>query len=99
MHLSPCYKNFSNTLALKKYFDIVFDMQAILPIIQIILSILLIVAILLQHTGTGIEGALGGGESSLGVSQTRRGFEKFLFRFTITVAILFTLSAVASIIV
>lgn len=72
-------------------------MNAILPIIQIILSILLIIAILLQRTGTGIEGALGGGESNAGVGHTRRGSEKFIFHATIVLAILFALSAILAI--
>jgi protein translocase SecG subunit len=71
-------------------------MSVILSVIQIILSILLIIAILLQKTGTGIEGALGGGDSNTGVKTTRRGFEKFLFRTTIVLGILFALSALAT---
>lgn len=71
-------------------------MDIALPIIQIIISILLIVTILLQKTGTGIEGALGGGESSTGVKTTRRGFEQFLFRASIILGILFALSALFS---
>ncbi len=58
---------------------------------------LLILLILLQRTGTGIEGALGGGESSNGISRSRRGSEKFVFQATFIVAILFAASALVAI--
>ncbi|MEN9582066.1 MAG: hypothetical protein RL641_20 [Candidatus Parcubacteria bacterium] len=70
-------------------------MQSILPIIQIVLSILLITGILLQVSGAGVGASLGGGDS-LANYHTRRGFEKFLFYFTIVVAILFAAAAVVS---
>jgi len=64
----------------------------ILPYIQIALSIVLIVAILLQQSTAGMGGVLGGGDEG-GLYTTRRGFEKFLFILTIVVAILFALSS------
>lgn len=64
----------------------------ILPYIQIILSIILIVAILLQQSDAGAGGIFGGGESG-GLHHTRRGFEKFLFNVTIVVSILFAASS------
>lgn len=67
-----------------------------LPLIQIVLSVLLIAGVLLQQTGAGVGGALGGTESSS--FHTRRGFENFLFYFTILVAILFVVSAIISIV-
>ena len=67
-------------------------MSSVLPWIQIGLSIILVIAILLQQTGAGLGGAFGGGETGGGV-HTRRGAEKFLFYLTIVVAILFTISA------
>jgi protein translocase SecG subunit len=67
-----------------------------LPWIQIVLSVLLIVGVLLQQTGAGVGGAFGGSESSS--FHTRRGFENFLFYFTILVAILFVVSAIISIV-
>jgi len=70
----------------------------LLPYIQIILSIILVVAILLQKSDSGIGGALGGGDGG-GLYHTRRGFEKFLFVTTIVVAILFVISAVLAILV
>jgi protein translocase SecG subunit len=70
----------------------------LLPYIQIILSIILVVAILLQQSGAGVGGALGGGDSG-GLYHTRRGFEKFLFVTTIVVGILFAVSALVAVLV
>ena len=71
---------------------------AILPYAQIILSVVLVTAVLLQQTGSGLGGALGGSDSD-GFHHTRRGFEKFLFILTIVCAILFALFAFFSIVV
>lgn len=68
----------------------------ILPYIQIILSITLIGAILLQQSDAGVGGVLGGGDGG-GLYHTRRGFEKFLFVMSITVAILLTLSSLLAV--
>lgn len=70
----------------------------ILPYIQIILSIILIGAILLQQSDAGLGGVLGGGDSG-GMHHTRRGFEKFLFVMTIVVAFLLTISSIVAIFV
>jgi protein translocase SecG subunit len=64
----------------------------ILPYLQIILSIILIVAILLQQSSAGVGGALGGGDAG-GLYNTRRGFEKFLFILTIAIGIFFVISS------
>ena len=69
-----------------------------LPYIQIALSLLLIIAILLQQTGSGLGGALGGSDSG-GVHYTRRGFEKLLFQATFVIAVLFALSAFIALVV
>jgi protein translocase SecG subunit len=63
-----------------------------LPYLQIILSIIMIAAILLQQSSAGLGGALGGGDGD-GLYHTRRGFEKFLFTTTIVVSVLFAVSA------
>lgn len=68
----------------------------ILPYIQIILSLILIGAILMQQSDAGVGGVLGGGDGG-GLYHTRRGFEKFLFVMSITVAILLTLSSLLAI--
>lgn len=57
-----------------------------LPIIQLVVAILLIVCILLQQRGSGL-GAAFGGEGS--VYRTKRGAEKFIFTFTVILAVLF----------
>jgi protein translocase SecG subunit len=70
----------------------------ILPYVQIILSVILVVAILLQQSGAGVGGALGSGDSE-SFHHTRRGFEKFLFYLSIVCGILFALFAFLSIII
>lgn len=65
----------------------------ILPYIEIVLGVILILAILLQQSGSNVGGALGGGDGST-FHSTRRGFEKFLFVLSIVCGILFVLSAI-----
>lgn len=64
----------------------------ILPICQIVLSVLLIGSILLQQTGASLGGAFGGDNFSAAY-HTRRGSEKVLFYTSIILGILFALSA------
>ena len=61
-------------------------MNPILAIAEILVSIGLIAAVLLQSRGAGL-GATFGGESS--AYRSRRGVEKTLFQFTIIMAALF----------
>ena len=68
------------------------NMQQILTYTQIGLSLLLIVAILLQQRGTGLSSTFGGG--SLEYS-TKRGAEKIIFWVTIVLAILFLAISIA----
>jgi protein translocase SecG subunit len=70
----------------------------ILPYTQIILSVILVTAILLQQSAAGLGGALGGDDIG-SFHHTRRGFEKFLFYLSIVSAILFALFALLSIII
>jgi len=63
----------------------------VLPYIQIILSILLTIAILLQQRGSSIGGAFGGDNFSSAFNK-RRGAEEFLFRFSVVIAIFFVFS-------
>ncbi|MDO8565175.1 MAG: preprotein translocase subunit SecG [bacterium] len=72
-------------------------MVQILPYIQIVLSLLLIGGILLQRSEASL-GAGFGGDGTTGNRFMRRGFEKVLFRGTILIAILFCLSAFASLV-
>ncbi len=69
----------------------------ILPYGEIILSVILVTAILLQQSSAGVGGALGGNDSG-GFHHTRRGFEKFLFYLSIVCGVLFALFALLSII-
>lgn len=62
----------------------------IILIIQLIISIMLITAILLQSQGGGL-GATFGGSTSY---HTKRGMERGLFIATIVLAVLFTLVSV-----
>ena len=70
----------------------------ILPYAQIILSVILVSAILLQQSAAGMGGALGGDDAG-SFHHTRRGFEKFLFYLSIVCAVLFALFALLSIII
>lgn len=71
-------------------------MKSLLPYIQIILSVILVAAILLQRTGAQVGGAFGGSDNFSSAFHTRRGFEKGLFSATIIIAILFAASALIS---
>ncbi|MDO8569718.1 MAG: preprotein translocase subunit SecG [bacterium] len=70
-------------------------MIQILPYIQIILSLLLVAGVLLQRSEGGL-GSTFGGDGATGGRFMRRGFEKILFNVTLIVAILFVISAFAS---
>jgi protein translocase SecG subunit len=72
--------------------------RTILPYAQIILSILLVAAILLQQRGSSMGGAFGGDNFSA-TYHTRRGAELFLYRLSIVVAILFVASTFLSLII
>jgi preprotein translocase subunit SecG len=60
---------------------------------QIIVSIALIAAILLQSRGTGLSGTFGGDSA---VYRSRRGVEKRLWQFTILLLGLFVVFSIAS---
>lgn len=69
-------------------------MKNTLYIIQIIISILLMATILMQQKGSGLGSAFGGDSS---VYRTKRGAEKFIFRATIVLSVLFLATALANI--
>lgn len=71
-------------------------MTGYLQIVQMIISICLIVAILLQVKGQGLGGIFGGSDS--GIYKTRRGAEKTLFNLTIVLVVLFFVFALAAVI-
>ena len=68
------------------------ELVTVLPYAQIVLSVLLIAAILLQRTGASLGGAFGADNFSSGF-HTRRGLERTLFYATIALGILFAVSA------
>jgi len=71
--------------------------SSVLPYIQIVLSVLLVGAVLLQQTGASIGGAFGADNFS-SAYHTRRGFEKTLFIITIIISVLFAASALVALI-
>ncbi len=68
-------------------------MKNIILVIQIIISLLLAGAILLQTRGTGLGTVFGGGTEQY---RSKRGFEKLLFRFTIVLISLFFITSVVN---
>ena len=68
-------------------------MNAPLAIGQILVSIALIAAILLQSRGTGLSGTFGGDSA---VYRSRRGIERRLWQFTILLLVLFVAFSVGS---
>ena len=70
-------------------------MEVYLNLAQIILSISLIAAIILQSKGAGL-GGLTGGDAG-GVFRTRRGLEKTLFNLTILLAAAYFAVALANV--
>ena len=68
-------------------------MNPFLAIGQILVSIAVMVAILLQARGTGLSGTFGGDSA---VYRSRRGIERRLWQFTIILIVLFVLFSLAS---
>jgi preprotein translocase subunit SecG len=66
-------------------------MQTYLNVAQIILSLALILAILLQIRSGGLGGIFGQPDT---VYRTKRGMEKTLFQFTIVLVILFIIVSI-----
>ncbi|MDH4330012.1 MAG: preprotein translocase subunit SecG [Candidatus Moranbacteria bacterium] len=66
-----------------------------LNLVHVIVSALLIVSILLQSRGSGLSTVFGGG---MGGYHTKRGFERFLFYSSITLAVLFVGLAIVNVI-
>lgn len=70
----------------------------IIPIIQIVVSVVLVTLILLQERSAGMSGILGGGDAG-GVYQTRRGLARIVFYATIVLAVVFAGLAIAQLFV
>ncbi len=68
-------------------------MQAYLNIAQIVLSVALVMAILLQVRGGGLGGIFGQADT---VFRTRRGVERTLFQLTIVLVVLFIIISIIS---
>jgi preprotein translocase subunit SecG len=65
----------------------------LLAVGQILVSIALIAAILLQARGTGLSGTFGGDSA---VYRSRRGVERRLWQFTIVLLVLFIIFSLAA---
>jgi preprotein translocase subunit SecG len=65
--------------------------NVVLSLGQILISVALIAAILLQARGTGLSGTFGGDSA---VYRSRRGVERRLWQFTIVLMVLFILFSV-----
>ncbi len=68
-------------------------MNPILAIGQILISIALIAAILMQARGTGLSGTFGGDSA---VYRSRRGVERRLWQFTVVLLVLFVVFALVA---
>ena len=68
-------------------------MQTYLNVAQIVLSIALILAIMLQVRGGGLGGIFGQADT---VFRTKRGVEKTLFQLTIVLVVLFIIISIVS---
>ena len=66
-------------------------MQIALSVTQIVLSVALVLAILLQVKGGGLGGIFGQADT---VYRTKRGLEKRLFQLTIVLVVLFLIIAI-----
>ena len=71
-------------------------MLKVINIIEILAALLLIVSILLQNRGAGLSSAFGG---DFGGYYSKRGFEKFLVYFSISLATLFIILAIVNLII
>jgi len=71
-------------------------MKTFLPIIQIVISVILIVAVLIQQRGTALGSAFGG--ESGGFYATRRGAQEKIFWITITLGALFIVLAILNLV-
>jgi preprotein translocase subunit SecG len=72
------------------------NIDVIFNIAQMILAVLLVAAVMLQASGTGLGAAFGGGGN---VYRTKRGAEKKLFQLTILFSILFFGIALANVLI
>ena len=69
-------------------------MQTYLNVAQIVLSVALVLAILLQVRGGGLGGIFGQADT---VFRTKRGVEKTLFQLTIVLVVLFIITSIMAV--
>jgi len=69
------------------------DTKNVLNIVEIILSVLLVVAILLQQQGAGLGVIFGGGGGES--YRSKRGAERLFFNLTIVLIVLFIVNSMA----
>lgn len=67
-------------------------MHTALKYFQLVISILLILAIVIQKRGAGLSESMGGSGT---IYTTKRGAEKVIFNATVILSVLFVLSALA----
>ena len=68
-------------------------MNSYLSIVQIVISVALILAIMLQVQGGGMGGIFGQADS---VYRTKRGIERTLFQLTIVLAVIFIIISIVA---
>ena len=68
-------------------------MDPLLAFGQIIVSLALVIAVLMQARGTGLSGTFGGDSA---VYRSRRGVERRLWQFTILLLVLFVIFSLVS---
>ena len=71
-------------------------MKQIILIAQVVISVLIVIAVLMQNRGSGLSGVFGGTGA---IYRTKRGLEKGLFILTIVLVILFIAIGVANLVV
>ena len=72
-------------------------MSTYINIVQIIISVSMIAAIVLQSKGAGLGGLTGASDG--GVFRARRGVEKLLFNITIGLSLAFFATAIVNVII
>ena len=70
-------------------------MKIAITVAQVLISIFLIIAILMQQRGTGLSAAFGGDGN---IYRTKRGLEKIIFIATIVLSVLFFGAALLNIV-
>jgi protein translocase SecG subunit len=74
------------------------SLASVFPWIQIVISVLLITAVMLQTSEAGLGGTFGG-DSSMSGFHTKRGFERVLFIVTIVLGVLFIISTAIALLI